>query len=135
MKIVKAFLVFNVVVWLPYGIACLINPSVVTQFAGVAMSSSTGVTEVRAMYGGVQTALGLLALLALFNSSVVRPALITIACVVTGLALSRIAGFFIDGSNSPYTFGAMAFESLSMIIALGLLRSQNFDAPEEAAPA
>jgi hypothetical protein len=118
MGIAKAWLVFNLIVWLSYGIACLLNPALLTEFAGIAMTTPTATTEIRAMYGGVQSAMGLLALAALLKPGMVKPALAAFAFVLPCLAASRTLGLLLDASASPYTNGVLVFEWLAAAVAV-----------------
>lgn len=112
MKSVKIYLFLSALSWLPYGLYCLFNPSLLTELAGITMTSATAVTEIRAMYGGVQIAVGVICLVALFNILMIRPALATMAFVLSGLAVSRAIGLVVDGSATEYTIGALVFETL-----------------------
>ncbi len=118
MKLVKAFLLLNVVMWLPYGIACLVNPSILAGFTGISMTTATAVTEIRAMYGGMQSAIGLICLFGLISTKMVRPALAMVAFAFCGIAIARVMGLAIDSSGSEYTYGAVGFEIVGAIISV-----------------
>ena len=90
--------------------------------AEVIRTDTGATTEVRAMYGGLQAAIGCLTLGGLLRASLVRPALLTVAFLTTGLASTRLAGVLIDGSFSSYTAGGLGFEIVSALAALLLLR-------------
>ena len=47
----QIFLGVSALVWLPYGIFCLLQPSFLEGAAGVAASTATGTVELRAMPG------------------------------------------------------------------------------------
>ena len=70
------------------------------------------------MYGGLEAGIGALCLGALFRRSLVQPALLMMAFICGGLALTRSAGLILDGSASPYTFGALALEIPSAVLAI-----------------
>jgi hypothetical protein len=117
----RIFLLLSALLWLPYGIYCALHPSVLAEAAGVAFQSPTGSTELRAMYGGVQAALGVLAALGALRPSWVRPALVAIAFATTGLGSVRLFGTLVDGGLSSYTTMALGFEFTSAVVALVLL--------------
>lgn len=125
----RLFLGLSVVIWLPYGLFCFFQPGFLTEAAGLGLGSTTASTEVRAMYGGLQAGIGVLALAALFRPGLVRPALLAIAFLTGGLALGRIGGALLDGSTSGYTLGAIGFE-LFCVVTASLLQSRV--APEAA---
>jgi hypothetical protein len=124
----KIFLGFNVAVWLPYGLLCFLVPETLADVAGLAATSATAATEVRAMYGGLQAAVGVLAGMALLRASLVRPALVSVAYLVAGLFAGRSIGAAIEGTASGYTMGAALFEMLTALAAATLLRSESASA-------
>jgi hypothetical protein len=118
----RIFLGFSMLVWLPYGLFCFAVPSFLHGAAGVLAQTPTGVTELRAMYGGLQTGIGLLCLGALMRRSLVRPALVMLAFLASGLFLARVTGAVVlDGGLSGYTVGGLLFEFVSSCGALALL--------------
>ena len=119
---VRIFLALSALIWLPYGIYCFFDPGQLVDAAGVGFSTATGSTELRAMYGGLQAGLGLLAALAVVRSSLVRPALVALAFLTGGLATARLAGVAMDGGLSSYTGTALAFELTTVAVATALAR-------------
>ncbi len=117
----RVFLVLSVIVWLPYGLWCLLQPGFLEGAAGIASSTPTGSTELRAMYGGLQAAIGALALAALLRPGLVRPAVVALVFLPAGLFLGRLAGVTLDGGLSGYTAGALGFEAACALWAGWLL--------------
>ena len=107
---IRIFLGINAILWLPYGIYCLFQPSFLAEAAGVAAASTTGTIELRAMYGGVQSAIGVLCGLAVLRDDLRRPALIGLAFLTGGLFLGRVAGVFVADEVSSYTGMALGLE-------------------------
>ena len=118
----RIFLLLSALVWLPYGIYCFVQPSSLAAIAGVGLQSPTGSTELRAMYGGLQAALGALLGLAVLRASLVRPALVATAFLTAGLGSARLLGTLIDGGVSAYTAMGLGFELTSALVAVTLLR-------------
>jgi len=114
-------LIGSTAIWLPYGIFCFFQPGFLEGVAGVRAISLTANTELRAMYGGLQTAIGALAALAVAREDLRRTALVALGFLTGGLGLSRLAGAAIDGEVSPYTGGAIAFELISSAAAAWIL--------------
>ncbi len=114
----RFFLAYLALVWTPYGAYCFLNPAILESFAGVAAQNATAAVELRAMYGGLQIAVGLSALLALLRPAFVAHALYLQLFVVGGLALSRSLAAAIDGHISGYTIGALAFEWSTVVLVL-----------------
>jgi hypothetical protein len=107
---------------IPYGIFCFLRPGFLDAFAGVAATSTTGTVEIRAMYGGLQTAFGVLALLGALRPAFTHAALLTTAILCAGLGSFRLLGAIAASELSSYTGQGLVFELGSTAIALLLLR-------------
>jgi hypothetical protein len=113
----KIFLGLSVLLWLPYGLYCVLAPEYLAEIAGVVGATATGTTEIRAMYGGLQAGIGALCLTALLNAEFEKTALVTVFFLSAGLFLGRFTGLLLDGSGSEYTYGALVFEGLNTAVA------------------
>lgn len=120
----RGYLGFSALVWAGYGLYCFFTPTALADMNVIAATSATGTVEIRAMYGGVQTAFGLLALVALFRPAMVTPALITLAFATGGLFTARILGAVMAANFSGYTVGALVFEALATALSIYLLKKQ-----------
>lgn len=118
----QVFLGLSALVWLPYGIFCLVQPSFLEGTAGVAASTATGTVELRAMYGGLQAAIGVLCALGSVSPTWRGHALITLGFLTAGLGLARLAGVAAGGGLSSYTAVALVFEFGSAGLALTFAR-------------
>jgi hypothetical protein len=118
---IKIFLGLNALVFIGYGLYCLALPSAVADQTGMQLSTGVATVEVRAMYGGLQTAIGLLALAGILRPAMQSAALIALAFLFFGLASGRMVGIAIDPDPGAYNFGAVAFEAVFAAIAAGLL--------------
>lgn len=114
------FLIATAIIFLPYGVICFLKPSMLSEAAGVSAVSATGTTELRAMYGGLQGAIGVLAITAFFSPTLVNPFLVALITISAGLLLGRIAGLIMDGGYTGYTGMALGFEIVLLIGALYL---------------
>jgi hypothetical protein len=126
MKYAKPYLLFTVLVWLPWGLMCVFDITLIADIIGVSAMTPSGNSDLRAMYGGVQTAVGLIAALALYDTRFFPNLLFTLAFVGTCLALSRTYGLFVDDSSTAYTWGVLAYEyfaGISSMIWLRVLRT------------
>ena len=91
------------VVALGYGVAGVlffIAPEFVMTL-GIALESPAGQAEVRAMYGGLQIALGIYLLMGVWRQSWERGALRLALFSLTGLGLGRTAGLLWADSTAP----------------------------------
>ncbi len=107
---IRIFLGISAAVWLPYGLFCLFQPAFLGEAAGVSFTTPTGSTEIRAMYGGLQAAIGLLALTGVLRAHMARTALVALAYLCAGLGVARLLGAFVDGGFSAYTGAGLALE-------------------------
>lgn len=120
---IKIFLGLSVLLWFPYGVYCVIDPGYLAEVAGVAATTPTGSTEIRAMYGGLQAALGVLAAFAFLRPTYAHTAATALCFATGGLFLARFIGFMLDGSGSGYTYGALIFELTYAVISGVMARS------------
>lgn len=128
----KIFLGFQAVLFVGYGLVCLASPSVVADSTGMVLATGTASVEVRAMYGGLQTAVGLLALLALAREGLRAPVLMFLGIILFGLASGRLVGIALDANPGSYNYGALAFEAISALLAFGLLSRESAAEPSTA---
>jgi hypothetical protein len=113
----RVFLALSALLWLPYGVFCFLRPTYLAEAAGVTAASATATVELRAMYGGLQAVVGLLAALGLVRPTLRRPALLTLAFLCAGLGLARFLGAVLAGELSAYTGAGLAFELTSATVA------------------
>ena len=119
--VARLFLGFQALVFIPYGLYCLVDPHILSENAGLVASSVTGIIELQTMYGGLQTAVGVLCAL---GAAVVRyraPALMALLFIFAGLAVPRVSLALMQGDFSGYTVFAMFFESFSLLFLLWLM--------------
>ena len=117
----RIFLALMALLFTPYGLYCLFVPETL-QAGGLLYETATGSTEIRAMYGGLQTAVGLFAAwgaLAPERAGQVLPALFAL---FAGLALGRLFGVVADGDVTSYTGGALVLEIVCAAFLVFLLR-------------
>ena len=113
----RIFLALSALVWLPYGIYCFVDPTMLDLAAGLSFASPTGSTEIRAMYGGLQIGIGVLCVAGLWTPAWRSTALRTLLVLVGGLFATRVLGLAIDGSLSTYTASALVFEGVTVAAA------------------
>lgn len=119
---IRSFLGLSAILWLPYGIYCFFQPGALVEIAGVRAVSTTATVELRAMYGGLQAAIGILAALAVFREGLQRPALLTLAFLCAGLGSARLLGAVLEGELSSYNAMGLGFELVSASAAIWLIR-------------
>lgn len=110
--------------WTPYGMYCLVFPEFLGPIAGVEAVTATGVAELRAMYGGLQIAVGLAALVGFVHNDYIERALWVQVVAVGGIGSGRLVGLLAGGELSGYTLGALIFEWLTLALCVAALRAQ-----------
>lgn len=117
----KIFLWLNALVFIGYGLVCLASPSVVADQTGMVLATGVASAEVRAMYGGLQTAVGLLALLGAVRPAMRATVLLVLGVLFFGLASGRAIGVLVETDPGTYNVAAMIFEAVFGALALTLL--------------
>lgn len=107
---VQIFLLLEALLWVPYGIYCLFAPAVLAEGATVTATSATGVTEIRAMYGGLQFAIGAGCVWGAFSEDLQRSAVWMLFLLTSGIGTARVIGVGLDGGLGAYTSLALVFE-------------------------
>lgn len=130
----KLYLIFNIAIWTPWGLACILAPFLITDIIGVKSIHASGETDLRVMYGGFQLAMGLMALHAFYNPTFFKSFVYALGVIGSCLALSRTFGMFVDSSFTPYTLGVLGYEFFAGISGLLWLR-QLSNKPVSAQPA
>lgn len=110
--------------WFLYGLYCFASPGALEEIAGVVAIHGTGSAELRAMYGGVQAALGLLCALGFANPEYRRTALVALLFLTLGLGLARLGGAVLDDGFSAYTGMGFAFEFGTVALVVFALRGR-----------
>jgi hypothetical protein len=105
----QVFLVGNSFFWLPWGLIYLIWPrawagDVIPGMEVFDLSDAVARTEVRAMYGGLQMAIGVFALVGAFRSKHRESAFLFFLLALTGLVLSRLGGMIAEGDSTYVSF-------------------------------
>lgn len=118
---VSVFLGIEAALWVPYGIYCLFVPGVLETGATVGATSPTGVTELRAMYGGLQLAIGIGCAWGAVRTEARYSAVWMLFLLTAGIGMARGIGVALDGGLGAYTALALSFEIATALWAGRLL--------------
>lgn len=122
----KTILGFSSLVFIAYGLVSLISPAVPAGFAGLVMSNGDAFAEIGAMYGGLQTGVGLFCLLALIRAEYFRAGLILLVIGIGALAIARLLSALLTTDLlTVYTWGALVYELLTVALA-GIALRQSY---------
>ena len=119
---IKPYLIFNCIVWMPWGLICIFDTSQINDIIGVSSMHATGNTDLRVMYGGFQFAVGLMAAHALYERRRFINFVYALAFLGSCMALSRSYGLIVDASSTFYTWGVLSFEAFAGITGILWLR-------------
>ncbi len=108
-RLTQTFLVANSLFWLPWGLLNLIKPQswsgeVIPEMDVYELTSPVARTEVRAMYGGLQMAIGTAALVGAARKEHRESALGFFVLALSGLSLCRFGGMVTEGDDSYLSF-------------------------------
>jgi hypothetical protein len=118
----RAFLAIVGLIFVAYGTACSVDPALPARLAGLAIGSGDGYAELSAMYGGLQSGVGLFLIIAACRPTLVHAALLLLVVGIGLLAVLRGTGALrTDDAVTAYTWGALAFETLVTAMAAALL--------------
>jgi Domain of unknown function (DUF4345) len=125
------FFALNSLIWIPWGFICLFIPEawsgqVIPGMTVFDLSHAVARTEVRAMYGGLQIAISLLALIAIFKPRHRETALLFYVMALSGLALSRMYGLVTEGSSEIIRFGITVTADNYNQVGLGMYELRHF---------
>lgn len=124
MLIGKTILGLSALVFISYGLISLISPGVPSGLAGLEMSNGDAISEIGAMYGGLQTGLGFFCLVALLKPEFYRSGLVLLVLGIGTLALARFITFVMTSDAvTAYTYGALIYEfATASLAAFALLK-------------
>jgi hypothetical protein len=119
--VARFFLGFQALIFIPYGLYCLVQPQMLADGAGLTGTTVTGIIELQTMYGGLQTAVGVLCALGAAVERYRGAALMALLFIFAGLAVPRVSLALMHGEFTGYTVFAMVFESVSLMFLLWLM--------------
>ena len=106
-----------------YGAACFLSPELPANYAGLSIGNGDAYAEMGAMYGGLQFGFGLFCILCALKPGFYRPGLTLLVLAIGSLAVARLySSYDADWMVGGYTWGAMAFEFVTAILAAVALR-------------
>lgn len=120
----KSILGLSALVFITYGLVSLASPAIPSGLAGLAMTNGDAFAEIGAMYGGLQTGIGIFCLLAVLKPDLYRAGLLLLVVAIGSLAVTRLISLIMTGEDvSNYTYGALAYEfATALIAATALIR-------------
>lgn len=87
------------------------------------ISTSSGVIDIRATYGGMSVGIGIILYLLATTHGTLRIGLLSVCLLMLGMAAGRIIGMVLDGSPNIYMYIYLALELIASSLAVLCLRS------------
>lgn len=117
MGLARVVLIATGLSFVAYGVWCWLDPAVVGKFTGIGLAGASAITEVQAMYGGLQVGSGLFLLLATWRRNWLVAGTWAVVLLMGGLALARSSAMWLHGPTD-YNQSAVAFEALVAVLAI-----------------
>jgi hypothetical protein len=117
----KSLVVLAGLGFLGYGIAFLLAPEATLAGAGMQLTGTGAVVELRAFYGGLEVGLGLWLLFAALREKLLRPGLWLTLASNGGIGGSRLLGLALGGAWNPFFGYALPWELGFAALAAGAL--------------
>ena len=115
----KSVLGISALVFIGYGLVSLVSPAIPAGLAGLVLSNGDAFAEIGAMYGGLQTGVGLFCALALLKPEFYRSGLTLLVLAIGTLALARLVSFLAAADPvTIYTYCALGYEFVTAMLAL-----------------
>lgn len=120
MSPLKIYTALNAILFIVFGVWCLLDPEYTAAAIGLAMVGDQGFAEYLAVYGGLQMGLGVFYGLATAHESVQRPAILLSISVYSGLVLARMVAVMNKGPALGFGWYYFALEGMLLSAALFL---------------
>ena len=111
-----------------FGVAYLVDPHGMMEIVGVQLTSPSGAADIRAIYGGLQLALGLFLLACARRDDWTSPGLLATSYAFSFVAGCRLAGIARDHATDGVTLAALAIEITCAVISIVAYRSATANA-------
>jgi len=118
----KGLVLLTSIVFFVYGLLCLFFPVEVLRYvvAG-SVSSFSGIIDVRATYGGMQLSVAVILYILASKETTIRIGLISVLILMSGMALGRSLGIFLDGSPNWAMYLYLTLEIIVASLSILLL--------------
>ncbi len=120
---VRWFLLLTGVAFAAIGIYALVDPAQTLAPVGLQVIEVSSRNEMRAVYGGLNLAVGLYLCAAFGNTGLRAAALTFVALITGGLVFGRLVSLVVDGMPSTTILLFLAIEVASCVLALLLRRN------------
>jgi len=118
----KIVLSISTLTFISYGLVSLFFPAIPAGLASLTMVNGDAYAEIGAMYGGLQTGIGLFCALALLKPDLYRSGLLLLVLGIGALTLARLISMLTTQDPlTAYSYGALTYELATTLLALAAL--------------
>ena len=120
-KLAQGYLLLQGIVFFGLGVWFLIEPTTMASAIGLIPESPAGFTELRAVYGGLEIALGIFLVVTGCWAKWSEIGLWLLLSCYGGITTGRIIGILLDQPDDIFTLELLSFEAGSLLIAILLV--------------
>lgn len=115
-------LTLNALVFVLYGLSFVFIPEKMSHFVtGGIPATSSGMIDLRATYGGMSLAIGVLLFIFANRRDLASIGLVTVVAIMLGMAGGRLIGMIIDGDANQVMYVYLALELVMAVLAGALI--------------
>jgi hypothetical protein len=122
MKLARITLWLGGLGFVGFGLAFLVAPLQMLSSTGIVVSGDLAAAELRAFYGGLELALGMLLIAADLRPAARRHGLVLAFAAYGGIGAARALGMAVGGVATPFLWFALATELVLATLAAVALR-------------
>ncbi len=125
MNFSKALVVLTAFIFLIYGALFVLFPIQLLELvANGAVTSASGVIDMRATYGGMSVAVGIILLLLAKSEETIKVGLMSVFLLMACMAISRMVGIFVDQNPNVMMYVYLALEIIIAVLSALLLKTK-----------
>ena len=122
----KALVWLNAVLFMLYGLGFMFFPEYLSELVTDASpSSSSGLIDMRATYGGISLGFGVLLAYMVRRADMLRLGVWAVMLIVGGMALGRGIGMVLDGSPNTMMYVFLALEVAVVLVGVALMNKHS----------
>jgi hypothetical protein len=119
----KIFVLGMAAVFLLYGLLFFVIPIETFQFVvDGTVTSSSGVTDLRATYGGMSVGVGVILYMLGMSPQMLKMGLVSVFALMFGMAFGRSVGIIFDGNTNSYMYIYLVLEIAASFVSLVLIK-------------
>jgi hypothetical protein len=119
----KIFVLGMAAIFLLYGLLFFVIPIETFQFVvDGTVTSSSGVTDLRATYGGMSVGVGVILYMLGMSPQMLKMGLVSVFVLMFGMAFGRSVGIVFDGNTNSYMYIYLVLEIAASFVSLVLIK-------------